>query len=120
MGKARIRVGIGSCLLSQKVRFDGGLKLDTLITETLGRYFEWVPVCPEMGIGLGAPRGSLRLIADAGNVRLIATKSGTNNSDKHYRRLAQMVADLGTQRMCEVLRVRPASDGKPAHPCHPA
>ncbi len=73
-------MGISSCLLGQNVRFDGGHKLDTLITEMLGRYFEWVPVCPEMEIGLGAPRESLRLVGDAGNVRLIATKSGTDHS----------------------------------------
>ncbi len=80
MEKARIRVGISSCLLGHNVRFDGGHKLDTLITETLGRYFEWVPVCPEMEIGLGAPRESLRLEGDVENVRLIAAKSGTDHT----------------------------------------
>ncbi len=46
-----IRVGISSCLLGEEVRFDGGHKHDTLITETLGKFFEWVPVCPEMELG---------------------------------------------------------------------
>ncbi len=80
MDKTPIRVGISSCLLGQNVRFDGGHKLDTLITETLGQYFEWVPVCPEMEIGLGAPRESLRLVQDAESARLIATKSGTDHT----------------------------------------
>jgi len=62
MIKKSIRVGISSCLLGEEVHFDGGHKHDTLITETLGKFFEWVPVCPEMEIGLGTPRESLRLV----------------------------------------------------------
>ena len=77
-----IRVGVSSCLLGQKVRFDGGHKLDTLITEVLGSCFEWVPVCPEMEIGLGTPRESLRLIGSSESPRLIAIRSGTDHSRK--------------------------------------
>lgn len=75
-----MRVGVSSCLLGRNVRFDGGHKLDTLIAEALGRFFEWVPVCPEMEIGLGAPRESLRLVGAGDAVRLIATKSGTDHT----------------------------------------
>jgi len=76
-----LRIGISSCLLGQKVRFDGGHKLDTLITETMGRYCEWVPVCPEMEIGLRAPRESLRLVAGVAGPRLIASRSGVDHTD---------------------------------------
>jgi uncharacterized protein YbgA (DUF1722 family)/uncharacterized protein YbbK (DUF523 family) len=76
-----IRVGISSCLLGQNVRFDGGHKLDTLITESLGRYFEWIPICPEMEIGLGTPRESLRLVASAEGSRLVAAKSGADHTE---------------------------------------
>jgi uncharacterized protein YbgA (DUF1722 family)/uncharacterized protein YbbK (DUF523 family) len=81
MDKPWIRVGISSCLLGEKVRFDGGHKLDTLVTEMLGRWFEWVPVCPEMGIGLGSPRESLRLVEISAGPRLVATKSGADHTD---------------------------------------
>ncbi len=80
-----IRIGISSCLLGEEVRFDGGHKLDTLITETLGNFFQWVPVCPEMEIGLGTPRESLRLVGIAANPRLIALKSGTDHTEKMKR-----------------------------------
>jgi uncharacterized protein YbgA (DUF1722 family)/uncharacterized protein YbbK (DUF523 family) len=93
----RIRVGISSCLLGQKVRFDGGHKLDTLITETLGRYCEWVPVCPEMEIGLGAPRESLRLIAGAGGPRLVTTKTGTDHTDAMVRWAERRLEELAVQ-----------------------
>ena len=56
-----IRLGISSCLLGEKVRFDGNHKHDSFLTGTLGQFFEWVPVCPEVAIGLGIPRPPIRL-----------------------------------------------------------
>ena len=58
----KIAVGISSCLLGEAVRFDGGHKLDNYITGTLGRYFDFVPVCPEVAIGLPVPRPPIRLV----------------------------------------------------------
>jgi uncharacterized protein YbgA (DUF1722 family)/uncharacterized protein YbbK (DUF523 family) len=71
-----IRIGISSCLLGEKVRYDGGHKEDRFLTGTLSRYFEWVPVCPEVELGLGTPRESIRLENSPEGVRLVATKSG--------------------------------------------
>jgi len=59
----RPRVGISSCLLGQPVMFNGGHSRDRFLTRDLARYVEWVPVCPEVEIGLGAPREALRLTA---------------------------------------------------------
>ncbi len=72
----RIRVGISSCLLGRRVRFDGGHKEDRFITQTLGKYFEWVPVCPEVELGLGTPRETIRLERIGAETRLVAPKSG--------------------------------------------
>ena len=57
----RVRIGVSSCLLGQKVRYDGQHKRDRLLTDLLGAYVEWVPVCPEVEIGLGIPRPTIRL-----------------------------------------------------------
>ena len=57
-----IRVGISSCLLGQLVRYDGGHKRDRYITDTLGEFFQWVPVCPEVEFGMGTPREPIRLV----------------------------------------------------------
>jgi len=72
---SKIKVGISSCLLGEKVRFDGGHKKDQYINEILGDYFEFVPACPEVDIGLGTPRESLRLIGDIENPKLITGKT---------------------------------------------
>lgn len=65
MSEDTIRIGISSCLLGEKVRYDGGHKHDHYITGTLGEYFDFVPVCPEAAIGLGIPRPTIRLVGDA-------------------------------------------------------
>ena len=61
-----IRIGISSCLLGQEVRFDGGHKRDQFLVDTLGQQVEWVPVCPEVEMGLGTPRETLRLVKAQG------------------------------------------------------
>lgn len=71
-----IRVGISRCLLGEHVRFDGGHKHDPYLTGTLGRHFHWVPVCPEVDIGLGIPRESIRLVDEGdGVMRLKGVRS---------------------------------------------
>src|SRR5262249_14294127 len=70
------RVGISACLLGQKVRYDGGDKRDYFLTETFGRHVEWIPVCPEVEVGMGTPREPVRLVGSASNPRMIAEGSG--------------------------------------------
>lgn len=77
-----IRVGISSCLLGMEVRYDGGHKHDSFLTQTLGRYFTWISVCPEVEMGMGVPRENIRLVGTAANPRLIGAKSGTDYSEK--------------------------------------
>ncbi len=77
-----VRIGISSCLLGQKVRFDGGHKRDVFLVETFGKFVEWVPLCPEVEIGLGTPREAIRLVRDAGGVRLIGVKSAADHTDR--------------------------------------
>lgn len=72
----RIRLGISACLLGERVRFDGGHKRDPFLTDMLGRFVDWVPVCPELECGLGTPREALRLTRHENTVQLMTTKSG--------------------------------------------
>ena len=50
--KNRMKLGISSCLLGEKVRYDGQHKLDPYLTRTLDQFVKWVPVCPEVKCGL--------------------------------------------------------------------
>ena len=77
-----IRIGISSCLLGENVRYDGGHKNDSFINGILANYFSWVPVCPEMEIGLGAPRESMKLAEINGTVHLVTNKTGQDLTDR--------------------------------------
>lgn len=77
-----IRIGISSCLLGEKVRFDGGHKRDSFLVDTFGRFVEWVPVCPEVELGLGTPREALRLVRKGDAIRMVNTRSGRDISDE--------------------------------------
>ncbi|MCF8006869.1 MAG: DUF523 and DUF1722 domain-containing protein [Methylovulum sp.] len=70
----KIPVGISSCLVGEHVRFDGGHKSDAYIRGTLSQYFEFHPFCPEVGIGLGVPRPSMRLVHRDNSIRCIGVK----------------------------------------------
>lgn len=81
-----LRLGISRCLLGEEVRFDGGHRRDNFLTEVLGCYVEWVPVCPEVEAGLGTPREPMRLVGDPQGLRLMTIKSGI----EHTRALKTM------------------------------
>jgi len=70
-----LRIAISSCLLGNQVRYDAGHKHNAYITQTLGEYFEFVPFCPEVAIGLGIPRPPIRLVSIDGSIRV----RGVNN-----------------------------------------
>ena len=75
MTASPIRLGISRCLLGDEVRFDGGHKQDHFLTNVLGRYVEWVPVCPEVEAGLGTPREAMRLVGNPHRPRLMTITS---------------------------------------------
>jgi len=81
----KIKLGISSCLLGNKVRFDGGHKRDHFLTDTLGQYVEYVPVCPEVEYGLGIPREALRLVGDPDSPRLVTSRTHLDHTEGMLR-----------------------------------
>ena len=79
--KENFRIGISSCILGNPARWNAGHKLDKYLTNTLGQFVEYVPVCPEVEVGLGLPRESMRLVGDPESPRLITFKSKTAKPD---------------------------------------
>lgn len=77
----RLRLGVSACLLGDEVRFNGGHCRDGFLAQTLGRYVEWVRVCPEVEIGLGTPRESIRLVGLAEKPRLVGIKSANDHTE---------------------------------------
>jgi uncharacterized protein YbgA (DUF1722 family)/uncharacterized protein YbbK (DUF523 family) len=99
-GDAPIRIGISSCLLGAKVRFDGGHKKDDFLVNTFGEWVRWVPVCPEVEVGMGTPRESIRLVRDGAAVRLLAPKSGRDWTGEMREYSERRVAGLAGEDLC--------------------
>lgn len=77
-----IRIGVSACLLGERVRYDGGHKLDRYITDILGSFFTLVPVCPEVGCGLSVPREAMRLEGDPAHPSLITIESRIDHTER--------------------------------------
>lgn len=78
--EARPLLGISACLAGRAVRFDGTAKRDRFLTDLLGQFVRYHPVCPEVELGMGTPRETIRLARVDGEVRLLAPKSGTDHT----------------------------------------
>jgi uncharacterized protein YbgA (DUF1722 family)/uncharacterized protein YbbK (DUF523 family) len=96
----KINLGISSCLLGEKVRYDGGHKLDRFLTDTLGKYVEYVPVCPEVECGLGVPRKSMRLEGNPDSPGLIVTSTREDMTKRMVNWAQKRVAQLENEDIC--------------------
>jgi uncharacterized protein YbgA (DUF1722 family)/uncharacterized protein YbbK (DUF523 family) len=94
------RVGISACLLGREVRYDGGHKRDRFLVDGLGPHVEWVPVCPELEIGLGVPRPAIRLESRAGELALVDPKSGAEHTAAMSAFAARRVRELEALELC--------------------
>lgn len=96
----KIRVGISACLLGEEVRYNGGHKLDRYVRDTLGQYFDFVPVCPEVEAGFGVPRETARLVGDIDNPRMQTTKTEVDLTEIMQSWAARRVAELESENLC--------------------
>jgi uncharacterized protein YbgA (DUF1722 family)/uncharacterized protein YbbK (DUF523 family) len=96
----KIKLGISTCLLGENVRYDGGHKLDRFLTETLGQYVDYVPVCPEVECGLPVPRESMHLEGDPDAPRLVTSRTKEDMTDRMVRWAKKRVVDLEREGLC--------------------
>ena len=119
------RVGISRCLLGEDVRYDGTNKLSAGVAE-LTPLVEWIPVCPEVEVGMGVPREPIQLVrhragvrSGAEFVRLKGVQSAEDWTDRMHRWAGTRVADLAASGITGfVLKARSPSCGPDAVPVH--
>lgn len=88
------RLAVSACLAGQKVRFDGGHKQDHFVTQVAPQFFEIVTFCPEVELGMGAPRPTIQLQRLDGRVRLVDSR---NQERDHTQAMQQFARErLGT------------------------
>ncbi len=96
----KIKIGISKCLLGEKVRYDGGHKRDHYITDTLGQYFEWVPVCPEVEYGLPVPREAMHLTGSPDAPRLVTIRTHIDHTDGMLKWVEKKLKELEREDLC--------------------
>lgn len=112
----KIALGISACLAGQSVRFDGGHKRDRFCMESLAEFFEFVPICPEMAIGMGSPRDPVRLVNMDGEVKMRGSRDPSRDfttpmrqwSERRARGLDTLSGFIFMQKSpsCGVFRVK--------------
>ena len=95
-----IRILISSCLLGEKVRYDGGHKREGYLVETLSRFVTWVPVCPEVDCGLPTPRESMRLVGNPQSPRLVTSKTGVDYTERMSEFARKKMNELEPLNLC--------------------
>lgn len=120
-----LRLGVSRCLLGDNVRFDGGHTRSRFVTDALGQWFNFVPVCPEVEIGMGTPRPTVRLVDEGDGMRLVAPSTGddftermTSYSENRIEQLRTMDLDGFVLKKgspsCGMERIRVFRKGMPA------
>src|SRR5688572_283085 len=95
-----VRIGISACLLGEEVRFDGGHKRNSFLTEILGPHVQWVPVCPEVEVGMGTPREPVRLFRSGSELRMVTVHTGHDYTEAMNRWAEERVRQLDREDLC--------------------
>ncbi len=70
----RPRVVVSKCIEFESCRWNG-LMIRSPLVEKLKGYVDFIPVCPEMEIGLGVPRNPVRLVGTERSVRMVQSET---------------------------------------------
>lgn len=93
---ARPRVVMSRCLELDPVRHDGQKIPDPFVRRLLERV-DVVPICPEVEIGLGVPRDTIRMVDVDGRTRLVQPSTGldlTGRMDRFTQRFLDAVGPI--------------------------
>ena len=95
-----IKLGISSCLLGEAVRWNGTHKLDRFLVDTLGKFVEYIPVCPEVECGFSIPREPFRLVGDPSSPRLVTSRTKIDYTERMTDWACKRVRELEKEDLC--------------------
>lgn len=120
----RPRVLASRCLGFDRCRYNGEM-IDDEFVARLGKWADYVTVCPEVEMGLGVPRQPVRLVEAQGKLRLVQPATGRDLTGDMAGFIRGFTAGLtGVDGMlfksrspsCGPLDVRIYAEGKPGSP----
>ncbi|MDO9208651.1 MAG: DUF523 and DUF1722 domain-containing protein [Sulfuricurvum sp.] len=97
-----MKLAVSSCLLGEKIRFDGGHKHDHFITDELGKFAEFVPFCPEH-LAFQTPRPSVRLVKMDDDIRVQSNKTGDDLTEPLLKTSYEELTKLESQPLCGII-----------------
>jgi uncharacterized protein YbbK (DUF523 family) len=98
--REKMKIGISACLLGEEVRYDGTHRHNRFLIDTLGKYAEFVPICPEVESGFPVPREPFRLEGDPDSPRLVTVETGVDHTDNFLSWVKRRVVELETEDLC--------------------
>jgi uncharacterized protein YbbK (DUF523 family) len=116
--QSRPHIGVSSCLLGERVRYDGGHKRNPWIVRMLARHFELVPICPEVAIGLGVPRPPIRLVQRGDGVRALGVHGNGPDVTAKLNRCGNSIARQHADLCGYIFKTRSPSCGMAGVPLH--
>ena len=96
----RPKLGISSCLLGENVRYDGGHKLDRYLKDAVGKFVNWLPVCPEVECGLPVPREAMHLVGNPASPRLVTRSTGIDHTQRMQDWSEVRLSQLEKENLC--------------------
>lgn len=94
MNPEKPRLVVSACLLGERVRYDGRSAEDEEILSMLAE-FEVLPVCPEIGIGLGVPRERVIAYLSGGELRVSQLSTGRDLTEDLREFSARFLRSVG-------------------------
>ena len=96
----KIKIGASTCLLGEKVGYDGNHSHDRYLTQTLSLFVDYVPVCPEVECGMPIPRESVRLVGDPAAPRLVTRNTQEDKTKMMTDWIPGKLAALEKEKLC--------------------
>jgi uncharacterized protein YbgA (DUF1722 family)/uncharacterized protein YbbK (DUF523 family) len=69
------RVVVSRCIEFASCRYNGAM-IPSEVVRSLKPHVDFVPICPEVEVGLGVPRDPIRIVADGAALRLVQPTTG--------------------------------------------
>jgi uncharacterized protein YbgA (DUF1722 family)/uncharacterized protein YbbK (DUF523 family) len=79
----RPNVVLSNCLELSACRYNGQVIHDDFVKK-LSNHVNYIPVCPEVSIGLGVPRFPIRLVSQEKDIRLVQPATNIDLTDKMH------------------------------------
>ena len=94
-----MKIGISSCLLGTMCRYDGGHSKDKFILDEIGKYFEFIPFCPEKMI-FTTPREAIRLVKIDGDIKVKTSNTNVDVTTQVKNISKELVNQIQESELC--------------------